>query len=478
MSLKQKTVSNVKWSFVESMSLKAISFVLGIVLARLLLPSDFGLLAVVNVFYLLVTLFVDGGLKEALIQKNDVTEIHYSTVFWLNIFMGIFLYAILFTLAPFIQDFYDYDNLSFYIRLQSLTLIIESIGIVQIAKATKELNLKKITKARIPTSLISFVIGIFLAYQNFGILSLIVQQLVSAFLYVIFLLITVRYIPKFIFKIKEIKDLYMFGMKILLVTFLSRFYVQSLSLIFAKFYSPALLGLNNKSRSIQSVPVEIINSSFMKGLYPSMVQLRSNRNKLRDIFNLNVRLITYLMLLINGIFFYKADEIVTILLGSKWIGSAIYLKIFALGSVFYPITVQAQNIFKILNKINLYLKIELIHKIFILISVFILVYWLTFPNVLIIIMIFNIVLSFLYQYLLSIELNFSIYRESAYIIKNILILACGGWCINICLNLFLFTQEPILNIFGFSFLYSGLWLLLLWKIDKALLETLKKIFLK
>src|SRR5690554_2219579 len=139
MGLKQQTISNVKWSFIESISLKAIGFILSIILARLLLPEDFGLLAVVNVFYLLVTLFIDGGLKEALIQKKDATEIHYSSVFWMNLMVGVFLYGLLFIAAPFIENFYDYDNLSFYIRLQSLTLIIESFGIIQIAKATKEL---------------------------------------------------------------------------------------------------------------------------------------------------------------------------------------------------------------------------------------------------------------------------------------------------------------------------------------------------
>ncbi|ROI12938.1 lipopolysaccharide biosynthesis protein [Epilithonimonas hominis] len=477
MSLKQKTISNVKWSFVESMSLKAISFFLGIILARLLLPSDFGILAVVNVFYLLVTLFVDGGLKEALIQKSDVNEIHYSTVFWLNIIMSVFLYLILFIAAPFIEDFYDYENLSFFIRLQSLTLVIESVGIIQIAKATKELNLKKITKARIPTSLISFVVGIYLAYNGFGILSLIIQQLVNAFFYVVFLLISVRYVPKFIFQIREIRDLYRFGAKILLVTFLSRFYVQSLSLIFAKYYSPALLGLNNKSRSIQSVPVEIINSSFMKGLYPSMVQLKNNKTKLKDIFNLNVRLITYLMLLINGIFFFQAQEIVIVLLGKNWIDSAVYLKIFAIGSIFYPITIQAQNIFKILNKVNLYLKIELGHKVFILISVLFLVYWISFPKLLIIIVILNVFLSFFYQYLLSAELGFSIYKESFYIIKNMLIVGFGGWSIQKGFDSF-FIMEPIYSIFCFSILYAALWLFLIWKMDSQLLLHVKKIFIK
>lgn len=471
MSLKQKTISNVKWSFVESMSLKAISFVLGIILARLLTPADFGLLAIVNVFYLLVTLFIDGGLKEALIQKKDATDVHYSTVFWLNLFMGLFLYTLLFIAAPFIEDFYGYQNLSFYIRIQSLTLIIESFGIVQIVKATKELNLKKITKARIPASLISFGVGIFLAFHGYGILSLISQQLVNVSLYVVFLMVSIRYKPRFICDLNEVKELYVFGSKVLGVVLISRFYAQSLNLIYAKFYSPNLLGLNNKSSSLQNVPIEIINTTFMKGVYPTMVVLKDDKIRLRELFITNISLLTILMIYINGIFFYNATEIIYLLLGEKWIGSVIYLKIISAGSLFIPISIQAQNIFKTRNTLSLFLKLEIFNKIVTLIFIACTVSYLTFPRLLLSTVIFNSLFSFLYLYIASKELEFSFPKEFFKIILSVILFALlGGFLQKIIGS---FSLNHFWKIVIFIIIYSLCSFIITYFLNRRLLLSIK-----
>lgn len=478
MSLKQKTISNVKWSFVESMSLKAIGFVLGIILARLLTPADFGLLAVVNVFYLLVTLFIDGGLKEALIQKKDATDTDYSTVFWLNLFMGTALYAVLFVAAPYIQEFYKYDNLAFYIRLQSVTLIIESFGVVQIAKATKQLDLKKITKARIPSSLISFGVGIFLAYHGYGILSLIVQQLINAGLYVVFLSLTVRYRPIFVFDLQAAKPLYKFGLKILGMSLLSRFYVQGLNLIYAKFYSPQLLGLNSKSTSMQGIPIEIINTTLMRGVYPTFVALQNNVQKLRELFLLNVKLLTYLMLTINGIFFFKALQIIKLLLGDNWLESVVYLKIVAVGSLISPITVQSLNIFKVRNLLNRFLKIDFANKIFTLSFVFILVKYLSFSQLLIIVLSINILFSMIYFNLVSINLKFSFFKQIFSLFFKVILFGIGGFIIDVFLKNFMIDANIIFDLILFILCYLTLAALIIFIFDRKSLLLIKSKILK
>ena len=327
MSLKQKTISNIKWSFIESISVKAVTFVLGIILARLLLPEDFGLLAVVNVFYLLVVLLIDGGLKEALIQKKEASFSDYSTVFWLNLVVSVFIYGIMFFAAPLVEDYFDFPDLAFLIRLQLLVLFIEAAGIVQIIKATKELQLKKVTKARIPASIISFFVGIGMAYYGYGVLSLIVQQLVNSFLYTLLLIYNVRYKPSFIFDLKSAKALWAFGYKIILISLLSRFYAQGVSLIFAKYYQVGKLGLYTKARSFQNTPIEIITTTYTKGLYPTMVKLQNNNRGLRLIYLNNIHRLTYLLVLINVLIFYNAHEIIQILFGDKWMGMVVFLKI-------------------------------------------------------------------------------------------------------------------------------------------------------
>lgn len=476
MSLKQKTVSNVKWSFVESMSLKAISFVLGIVLARLLLPSDFGLLAVVNVFYLLVTLFIDGGLKEALIQKKEATEVDYSSVFWTNIAISLFLYLILFSVAPYIERFYNYHNLGFYIRIQSLTLIIESFSIVQIAKATKELNLKKITKARVPASLVSFVVGVYLAYQGFGIMSLIIQQLINTSLYTIVLVFSVRYKPAFVFSKKSILSLYKFGVKILAIAILSRFYAQSLNLIYAKFYTPQLLGLNNKSSTLQNTPIEILNTTFMKGVYPTYIALKDDINKLKDFFKFNIELLNLLMILSNAVFFFMAEEIITIVLGEKWLGSVIYLKIIAVGSLFYPITIQIQNIFKVRNRMNSYLTIELVNKgVSLFITIFF-VKFLPFPTLLTVLLIINFLFALVYLRVTTTILKLNFFNIVGKFIFQIFIFGIIGYLLRYFVN-----QLEVKQLFStviFSIIYFCIWSFYIYHFNKKLYAIAKDFITK
>lgn len=477
MSLKQKTISNVKWSFVESISLKAIGFVLGIILARLLTPADFGLLAIVNVFYLLVTLFIDGGLKEALVQKKDATEKDYSTVFWLNLIIGFFLYALLFLSAPFIQDFYQYDNLAFYIRLQSLTLIIESFGVIQIAKATKDLNLKKITKARIPASLLSFGVGIFMAYHGYGIISLITQQLVSTTLYVLLLLATVKYKPQFRFDFNSAKDLYRLGLKILSMSLISRFYAQSLNLIYAKFYSPQQLGLNNKSSTIQSTSLEIINSTFLKGVYPTYVLLQDNTQKLREIFLFNIKILVYLMILINGIFFFLANEIVLLLLGSDWLGSVIYLKIISAGSLLQPIAIQSQNIFKVRNKVGQFLKMEIINKIVTMIVVFILVSYIKFPQMLMIVLGINLIFTLINFNFIGKDIGCKNFKFLKTTFLNIILFSVAGYYLH-WITSYTFAGSSLLNIILFTIVYFMFWISTLLIFERKLILNIKNIIKK
>lgn len=473
MSLKHKTISNVKWSFIESISLKAIGFVLGIILARLLLPSDFGLLAVVNVFYLLVTLFIDGGLKEALIQKKDATEVDYSSVFWTNIFVSIFLYLLLFFSAPFIEDFYGYENLAFYIRLQSLTLIIESFGVVQIAKATKELNLKKITKARIPASLVSFAVGVYLAYYGFGIISLIVQQLVNTGLYTLLLVFTVKYKPTLTFSKQSINTLYKFGIKILTVALLSRFYSQSLNLIYAKFYNPQLLGLNNKSSTLQNTPIEILNTTFMKGVYPTYIALKDDINRLKEVFQFNLDLLNLLMILCNAIFFFMAKEIIIIVLGNNWIGSVIYLKIISVGSLFYPITIQIQNIFKVTDKMNSYLKLELANKAISLFAIIIFVKLIAFPSLLIIVLGLNFLFALLYLKITTAIIDLRFFDILKNLLMKILLFGIFGALLHYCLNQI--EINDVTRLLTFIFLYLLGWSLYVYRFEKRMIEMVKNL---
>ena len=454
MSIQLQTNSNIKWSFIESISLKIVAFLLSIILARLLEPKIFGVLAIVNVFYLMVNIFVDGGLRQALIQKKDATEIDYSTVFWLNLALSIILYGCLFISAPYIENYYQFENLSYYIRLQSIVLIIDSFSIVQIAKATKQLNLKKITTARIPASLISFLLGIGLAYLDYGVLALIWQQIIYACIYVLLLITNIKYKPQLLFNKEVMIELYKYGLRVLGISFISRFYVQGLNLLFGKFYSPALLGLYTKGNSLQKTPVEILSTSITKGIYPTMVAYQDDDTFLGDLLVKNLKVTLALVAIVNCILFFEAKIVVSLLLGKQWLSMVPYLQILCISGLFFPIASQCQNIFMAKNKLNIFIKIEVVSKVLVLALIFFLINFYSFKIILITIAGVFFITSLGYIILTSSLLNLKIVRTVFDIYRIIMVHFVIGAIIYYVLSLLIVHSFLTLALFCMLFTVS------------------------
>jgi teichuronic acid exporter len=475
MSLKKATVSNIKWSFMETISLKAIGFTLSIVLARLLSPSVFGILAIVNVFYLLTTLLIDGGLKEALIQKKDATEEDYATIFWLNMAMATFIYMCLFIASPFIERYYGYKDLAYYIRLQSLILIIQSFGLIQIIKATKELNLKKITKARVPASLLSFGAGIFLAYKGFGVVALIIQELANGLIYAFILCFNIRYKPAFMFSKKSLRSLYGFGLKLFAAGYVNRAYAQSINLIYAHFYSPNLLGLYTRSKSLQGVPIDIINTTFSSGSYPTMVQLQDNDKQLARIFLTNTQILMYIMVLLNCFLYFQANSLIYFLLGEKWMEMIPYMKIIALGTMFVPINVQCINILKVKGKGGLFFRMEFIWKVTLLTTILACVFYSSFITVLWSVIIIDIIMAIAYLFVATKLIDTSFLKEIATFLSLFAFHMLLAFIITYSLKL-LTQNYNIYSLMSFCFLYFPISLAVLWLIKRETIKSLIKNF--
>ena len=456
MSLKKATLLNLKWSFIESVSLKVINFVLTIILARILVPADFGILAIINVFYLLTVSFIDGGLKEALIQKKEVNNTDYSSVFWANILLASFFYGVLFFAAPFIQDFYNISNLAFYIRLQSLNLIIDSLALVQIIKGTKDLNLKSITQSRVPASLLSFCIGIYMAYTGFGVVSLVVQQLVNSSLYVIFLWIKIKYRPKFEMKWQSLKSLYSFGLKIFAAGYLSRIYVQSMNLIYAKFFSPALLGLYTRATSLQRIPSELVVTSVVTGVYPTMVKMQDNNKVLKELYKKNVQVTFIFICGICALLFFQAGNVVWVLLGEDWMGMVPYMKVIAVGGLFLPMGLLNRNILKVKGKAGLYLNLELLRKVLTIMAVISFIST-SFITVIIAVTVINVCMTLVDMYLAGKNIDYLIWEQVSDILPFFIIISMVGLIINMLMNLFYLDSIYELTLFtvGYTF-FSGL----------------------
>lgn len=450
MSLKKTTLTNLKWSFVESVSLKLIGFLLTIILARLLEPSDFGILAVVNVFFLITVSFIDGGLKEALIQKKDANEKDYSSVFWVNLIIAACFYLVLFIAAPFIEDFYNIANLSFYIRFQSLSLLIDSLAVVQIIKSTKELNLKNITQARIPASLISFLVGVSMAFMEFGVVALITQQLVNSVFYVLLLWVKIKYKPSLFISWSSIKSLYSFGIKIFAAGYLTRIYVQSMSLIYAKFFSPTLLGLYNKANSLQQLPTSLILTSVANGVYPTMVKIQDNNLKLKELYKKNIKISFGLICCLSVLFFYQADNIISILLGEAWMGMVPYTKIVAVGGLFLPMSSLNRNILKVKGHAGLFLKLEIWRKLLMIVAIIIFIRF-SFITTLISVTIVNFLMTLVDMHFAGKSISYYLIEQITDILPFFFIISIVGLSVDYLLSYTQMSSIFELTIFSLSF---------------------------
>lgn len=433
MTLKKATISNIKWSFIESISLKLVGFVLTIILARLLTPADFGVLAVVNVFYLLTNSFIDGGLKDALIQKKDVTDIDYSSVFWMNLIIAFSVYALLFLFAPYIESFYKFENLAYYIRIQSVCLIIDSLAIVQVVKSTKELNLKKVTQSRIPATIISFTVGVSLAYWGFGIMSLIVQQIIGSVLYFIFLFYRVSYIPSLVINFNALKPLYRFGLNLFFAGYLNRVYTQSMNLIYAKYYTPAILGLYGKSRNLQQLPSNIVLETLVKGSYPTMVKLQDDNDKIRNFYRNNIQIALFFITSLSVFMFFQSKNIIFILLGDKWLDMEMMLKIIAFGGMTVPLSNLNKNILIVKGKGLLFLKLEIYKKLASILLIIILVKF-SFLTLLMWITVFGIIYSLIEMYISGKQINYALMEQIKDIQWIIAFIFISGASAQICVE--------------------------------------------
>ncbi|WP_276499328.1 lipopolysaccharide biosynthesis protein [Pontibacter litorisediminis] len=452
MTLKKATISNIKWSFIESISLKLVGFVLTIILARLLTPADFGILAVVNVFYLLTNSFIDGGLKDALIQKKDATDIEYSSVFWINLVIAIIVYIALFLAAPLIESFYKFESLAYYIRVQSICLIIDSLAIIQVVKSTKELNLKKITQSRIPATLISFIVGVSLAYWGFGIMSLIIQQIVGSILYFALLFYRVSYIPSFTLKFESLKPLYGFGLNLFFAGYLNRVYTQSMNLIYAKYYSPAILGLYGKSRNLQQLPSNIVLETLVKGSYPTMVKLQDDDNKIKNFYRNNIQVAILLITALSVFMFFQSKSIIFILLGEKWLEMEMILKVVAIGGITVPLSNLNKNVLKVKGKGFLFLKLEILKKI---ISIIIIVSLIKFSFITLImwITVFEVFYSILEMYISGMQIKYSLLDQIKDIQWIMIFIFIGGVGAQICIEKMAITN-PLVSVATFSLLIA------------------------
>ena len=315
-----KSVSrNFAWKLFERIGAQGISLIVSIILARLLEPSVYGTIALVTVFTTILQVFVDGGFASALIQKKEVDDIDYSSVFYFNLVFGLALFTIMYLLAPIIADFYKTPDLIPVIRVLSSIVIISSVKNVQHAYVARNLLFKRFFWATLGGTIIAGVISVLMAYNGYGVWALVASILINMFIDTVILWITVGWKPKLVFSLNRLRSLISFGWKLLIARLIETIYSESRSLIIGKLYSSSDLAFFNRGKQYPNLIVNNVDYSISSVLFPVMSSYQDDKDKCKSIVRRAITLNTYIVAPAMMGFAVCAEQFVRIVLTEKWL---------------------------------------------------------------------------------------------------------------------------------------------------------------
>lgn len=360
---KQIIFSNFFWRFAERCGAQMVTFIVSIVLARILAPEDYGQIALITVFTTIMQVFVDSGLGTALIQKKDADDLDFSSVFYFNFVVCLVLYGVMFAAAPFIAAFYNDASLTPIIRVISLTIVVSGVKGIQQSYVSRNMLFKRFFYATLGGTVFSAFLGIGLAYAGFGVWAIVAQQLSNTTIDTFILWLTVRWRPQKMFSWERLKGLLSFGWKLLASALLDTVYNNLRSLIIGKLYSSADLAYYNQGKQFPNVIVSNINTSIDSVLLPTMASVQDDRTRVRTMTRRAIKTSTYIMApLMMGLAFC-AQPVVQLVLTDKWLPCVPFLRIFCITYMFYPIHTANLNAIKAMGRSDLFLKLEIAKKV-------------------------------------------------------------------------------------------------------------------
>ena len=364
MSLRDKAISGASWSLVGRLLQQLSQFIIGIILARLLLPEEYGLVAMATVFIYISFVFVDSGFSSALIQREKCSQADYSTIFYINLLISFFVFSILYLLAPAIARFYNETELVKIIRVLSFLIILFSLSVVQKAKITRNINFKLRTKIEFSSQVASGIIAVFLAIKGYGVWALVWKTLLNQFFVTLQLWIRNRWFPSFEFNKKSLKEMFGFSSRLLISGILDRVYQQIYKLIIGKFFPARELGLYTRADQFQKLPSQSISGAITSFTFPIFSKMQNEPERLGRALKKILSLVMFFNVNAMVLMAVIAQPLISSLLGSKWIASVGYLQLLCFVGILYPIHLINVQILSSTGRSDLFLKIEILKKIF------------------------------------------------------------------------------------------------------------------
>ncbi|AMM51663.1 hypothetical protein TH61_11410 [Rufibacter sp. DG15C] len=361
--LKNKAVSGFIWTLFEKLGFYLINFIISIILARILGPKEFGLVAMILVFMSLLMPFMEAGLNKALIRKTNAINTDFSTVFWWNITLSLLLYLILYLAAPIIAKYYNETRLIAIVRVYSLNLILIALNSVQNARLVKELNFKVLTIRTTVSSILAGSLAIYLAWTGWTYWSLVIRDLFSTFLSIILLWVSSGWRPKLEFSKKSFNELFGFGSKLLITEVIDTFFNNIYPLIIGKFFSVTSLGFYNRAKSFTDIPQSLFTLASARVTYPLFAKLQNENKTLILAYKKILKLIGFVYFPILMIIMGLSEPIVRIILTKEWLPVIPILRVLAFVALLYPVHSINLNILLVKGRSDLFLKLEIYKKI-------------------------------------------------------------------------------------------------------------------
>lgn len=355
-------ITNFFWRFLERCGAQGVTFIVSIVLARLLDPTVYGTVALVTIFTTIMQVFVDSGMGNALIQKKDADDLDFSSVFYFNMAMCSVLYLIMFFAAPFIASFYRMPELTAIVRVLSFVVVISGVKNVQQAYVSRHLMFKRFFFSTLGGTIGAAVIGIAMAYLGFGVWALVAQMLFNAAVDTTILWITVKWRPKKMFSFQRLKSLFSYGWKLLASSLIDTVYNDLRQLIIGKKYSSGDLAYYNQGKKFPQLIVTSINTSIDSVLLPTMSKAQDDMAAVRSMTRRAIKTSTFLMMPAMIGLAVCAEPLVQLILTEKWLPCVLFLRIFCITYAFYPIHTANLNAIKAMGRSDLFLKLEIIKK--------------------------------------------------------------------------------------------------------------------
>lgn len=362
-SLKQKTTNGLFWSSVERFSNQGVSFVFSIILARILAPRDFGIVAMIGIFFAVAQSFVDSGFSNALVRKTDRREEDLSTCFYFNIGVGIVAYIVLFLIAPFIADFYNQPILSPIIRITGLGVVLNSLCVVQQALFTIRIDFKSQAKVTLSATIISGIVGVVLAYLGYGVWALVWQGVVMSLVRMGLLWLMSKWRPKTGFSKDSFHYLFGYGSKLLASGLLDTIYNNIYPIVIGKFYSPAQLGNYSRALTFAQLPSSNITSILQRVTFPVLSTIQDDMPRLQTDYRRLLKLSAFIVFPLMMGLAAVAFPVIRIILTPKWEGCSLYLQIICFALMLYPIHAINLNLLQVKGRSDLFLRLEVIKKI-------------------------------------------------------------------------------------------------------------------